>query len=88
MTSADEPYGLFDAEFLFSFLTAVEPTGETALGRATHEFVLRNRRRLDRFCGGLRRFALTRGITFLETSTATAFEDLILRYLREAMVLA
>lgn len=147
---------------VFSFLTAVEPAGETALGRATHEFVLRNRRRgpvvvisdflspsgyadgvsylayhgfepillqvlapeeleptltgdlrlvdaetaeevdvsvsrrviaayrrrLDRFCGGLRRFALTRGMTFLETSTATAFEDLILRYLREAMVLA
>jgi len=46
------------------------------------------RRRLERFCGDLRRFALTRGLTFLETSTATPFEDLILRYLREAMVLA
>lgn len=69
MTSADEPYGLFDAEFL----------------RKLQLLEILSRRI---FRGRLRRFALTRGITFLETSTATAFEDLILRYLREAMVLA
>ncbi len=69
MTSADEPYGLFDAEFLRK-LQLLEILS----------------RRISR--GRLRRFALTRGITFLRTSTATAFEDLILRYLREAMVLA
>ena len=57
-------------------------TGETKEMSVNPQLMARYQQTFDAFCGEIEQFCHRYGIDYLRTSTATPFEDLVLKYLR------
>ncbi len=62
-------------------------TGETREVSISQGLLNIYRRTVDRYCQQMQDFCMRYGIDYLRTSTATPFEDLVLKYLRSTRVL-